>query len=657
MSCKSKIFNLAFILFAVSIFFVSDNVAQEDKKLFAPIPQKARDLLKNGRKQAVEQDEIDKGLMQIKEAIRIAPNFVAAHSEYVRLKAYWLGQLAETQAEYEELMRQEPGNPIYPLALAQGLQFTPRAKKDDWFSAIAQLAPEWAWGHFAKARASESTNQNIALPEMLKAIEKDSTEPVFYTSAIPMLIKVKRLDEANTLFEKLPVQIDQAVKQNLLWDLQVAREGNSAETIDKLKAELGKLLETSRDVNLLKAVRLRYQRLKVEDKIKEAEEKIIALDPAWYPQREEIAFTINFDGAPKRVYYAGRQNQINNKLQSMDYEAAPLEQIVQIESLFALKPNPTNARYINLRLLALSVQIKDAKRAIKYGERILASNPQDAVTLARLATVYAEKNNFQKADEYSARAMELTKEFQLIERPADIDEKMFNNLLPEKRQRETYGELRSIVLNSRAFALAASSKTAEAESLLRESLSLRASEESYLQLEKTLRKLGKNEEANKAAFEAENFWRNKLKASFINEPLKDFELTTIKGEKIKLSALKGKVVMLNYWATWCVPCIKEMPLFVEIYNKYKAQGLEILAVSVDSLEDRPKIAPYVEKTKIGFPVLYDENSAQSYGVHSYPTTIFIDREGVVRYRTLGLDVHYAKRNLEFILSELMEKKS
>jgi thiol-disulfide isomerase/thioredoxin len=664
MNYKLKIFSAIFILLFGFIFFASNGSAQnEEKNAFVkPIPPKARELLKSGRKLAIEQDKISEGLARIKEAINVAPNFVTAHSEYIRIKSYWLDKQAEAQAEYEALIKKQPDNPVYPLALAQGLTFSSRANKEAWFTKAAALAPDWAWGHFAKARAADFApvvNFDLGLAELLKAVEKDSAETQFYEAVIPKLVKAGKLDEAARLIEKLPADAEPSAKMNLRWDLQLARESNSAEATEKLKTELAKLLETSRDIDTLKAVRLRYRRLKNEDKIKEAEAKIVALDPSWYPEQGEIMFTIIFEQDLKRIYFAGRQNQINNKFQDVDNEADALEQIQKIEALLKLNPNTANKKFLHGRLLVLSVEAQDTARAVRYGELLLTVDPNWASTLARLAQVYSgqTKKNLPKALEYSGRAMELTKEFRPAQRPADMEERTFNQVMPESRQKEYYQELRSIVLNSRAFVLAETGKTQEAETLLRESIALRPGEEAYLQVEKILRKLGRNEEADKAAAEGANFWRNKIKAGFKSEPLKDFELTTIKGEKVKLSALKGKVVMLNYWATWCEPCIKEMPLLVELYDKYRSQGLEILAISVDVPEDRPKIPSFVEKTRMNFPVLYDENSAQAYGVSSYPTLIFVDREGNARYRLKGLDAHHAKRNLEFIILELMKNES
>jgi thiol-disulfide isomerase/thioredoxin len=133
-------------------------------------------------------------------------------------------------------------------------------------------------------------------------------------------------------------------------------------------------------------------------------------------------------------------------------------------------------------------------------------------------------------------------------------------------------------------------------------------------------------------------------------------LSTIEGRKVKLSDLKGKVVMVNFWATWCQPCIKEIPLFVKTYEKYKDRGFEILAISVDDLEDRPKITSLANRLNINFPVLYDEGIAKLYQAKSFPTTVFIGKDGNIRYQNFGLIMETAERDLSIIIEELLKDK-
>jgi peroxiredoxin len=110
----------------------------------------------------------------------------------------------------------------------------------------------------------------------------------------------------------------------------------------------------------------------------------------------------------------------------------------------------------------------------------------------------------------------------------------------------------------------------------------------------------------------------------------DFLLETLDGGEIRLSDLRGKGVILNLWATWCGPCRKEMPQFVAAYDRYQAEGLEIIAVNVQ--EPASIIRPFVEDFGMDFPVALDRRGKVSdeYRIIGLPTTYFIDREGVVR---------------------------
>ncbi len=114
----------------------------------------------------------------------------------------------------------------------------------------------------------------------------------------------------------------------------------------------------------------------------------------------------------------------------------------------------------------------------------------------------------------------------------------------------------------------------------------------------------------------------------------EFTLKTLKGEEISLRDLRGKVVLLNFWATWCPPCKEEMPLFVEVYRKYREKGFEILAVSMDSKPE--PVEKFVREYRFPFPVLMDDgNVSTKYGVQGLPTSFLIDRDGEVVKVRLG----------------------
>jgi thiol-disulfide isomerase/thioredoxin len=119
----------------------------------------------------------------------------------------------------------------------------------------------------------------------------------------------------------------------------------------------------------------------------------------------------------------------------------------------------------------------------------------------------------------------------------------------------------------------------------------------------------------------------------------DFELKLLggKGKTMQLSSLKGKAVIVNFWATWCEPCKIEMPWLVELQKKYGPQGLQIVGVAVDDAEEKT-ISNFARKMGVNYPVLLGtEKVADLYGgVDGLPTNFFLDRSGKVVDHVLGL---------------------
>ncbi len=130
-------------------------------------------------------------------------------------------------------------------------------------------------------------------------------------------------------------------------------------------------------------------------------------------------------------------------------------------------------------------------------------------------------------------------------------------------------------------------------------------------------------------------------------PAPDFTLKSSSGKNIKLSELRGQVVMVNFWASWCSPCLQEMPMLNQLYKKYQPLGFTLLGVNVE--EDSNDAIKWLKKINIDFPVLYDtENSvSERYSVSIMPTTIIVDRSGNVRHihhgYTPGVEKSYQKQ--------------
>jgi len=119
----------------------------------------------------------------------------------------------------------------------------------------------------------------------------------------------------------------------------------------------------------------------------------------------------------------------------------------------------------------------------------------------------------------------------------------------------------------------------------------------------------------------------------------DFALQTIEGEELQLSSLRGRVVLLNLWATWCVPCLKEMPDLNEMHQELSPEGLTVVGLTIDG-EDKPVIDRFVQRLGVTYPVVYGSvEAAQSIlgtnAVPILPTTLLIDREGYIIERIVG----------------------
>ena len=137
----------------------------------------------------------------------------------------------------------------------------------------------------------------------------------------------------------------------------------------------------------------------------------------------------------------------------------------------------------------------------------------------------------------------------------------------------------------------------------------------------------------------------------------DFTLETMSGRTYALSALRGNVVVVNLWASWCLPCRAEMPSIQHVHDEYKDRGLVVLAVNSTSQDNVAAVDAFVAEFGLTFPVVmdYEGKVAKLYRLTALPTTYFIGRDGVIRKVTVGGPMSEAslRATVEALLAEEM----
>jgi len=628
----------------------------------AAMAQTPSDTLVCRGMQLRDHDEPGKALECFREAIAKEPHSLRAHAEYVRTKAYDLERFDEVRAEYTLLMRKEQDNPVYAMALATGQSLTPPDGKRAWYEIVARLAPESAWGLYARTQLG-GEDEASTVANLAHAIELDPTLSDAWMAAIRLQeYQLHDLGGALAMASKLARLDDpelHAVGLYEVWRLRLLQEKDSPESVAALRQELKGLLATERSIDVLtKAYQACSNLLKDDAGATEAAAAIRAVDPAWYPERGAHLYFANANESsfPVQGTAVNRDVKVVSSVFDLDAALPAGEKIARLRPLLAESQSAGVKRLVYQRLFRSAVEASDNAAIIEFGEQYKEESGRvypeliDAALLARIAIARADGAlDLPRAAAYAREAYDATAVFQPWKTPRNTDE-TWMGYYDQKHRESVYQSTRALALEARGWTLCQTGQWAEGEPMLRKAVELRRGEQNLTHLAGALEELGRAPEAAEIRSQAQSEWLESLKRRMKKTPSNDFAAPSLDGSSVRLSSLKGKVVLVNFWATWCGPCVQEMPILEDLYRKYRDHGLEILAISVDEEEAQYKVGKFVKEHGLTFPVLYDNGIGRLYQVGGYPTSLLIDRDGMVRLRFNIAE----KRSLDAMVAELLK---
>lgn len=671
--------------------------------------RQAEDLFEFGR--------FEESLAATRKILEQAPSSVGAHRLYVRIRLAQTSNPFAVADEYRARMAAEPKNPVYPLVLALEPYLTFATKDaEELYIRTAELTPlEWAWGQYALGwLKKQQGDHEAALEAFRKAAELEPENASLVQYLARVLVQRKQYDEAIAVGQKLIRSNPQRYSAYLdLWKAQMAKTGATAETARQVEKELEALnARPEKSPRLLQCLAEAYSTLLNQpEKAKSVTEELRKTYPDWGKfSGSDYLWIQNQTGLVRRYFFFGPRKYHYERLKT----ALELpDRNARIAALEALDKESLDEDFLVLLYdnLLQQYDVNDLSKMETMAAKTVHLDPENVGVYFLVANQMVNRRDLhQTALAYAEKLVEATKTMLPAKRPENFDEQTWKEDFGESKQKanlqiqqaKAYSMLGRVLFEMGDYPKAEAAlrkanpvydptwggtgyhlgmtldklgKPIEAaEKLAQVAAEYGGGSTGHKQVtpsgeridfgakaEQALRDLEKRHPtikirtvANRTRAEINDGLRGYVAKNFIREEPRDFELTSLTGRRIRLSDLRGKVVLMNFWASWCGPCVEEFPHLKSLFKKYVKEDVEFLSMNTD--QNREAARAFLDRERPVFPVFFGEGVQALYRVKGIPHTVFFGRDGKVRYRSVGFSSEQTEAEFQIVLEELLKEQ-